>query len=268
MPTEKRARKKEFRDARVAAQQATLRRQRTARLLGVGLVVAALIALALFYGQDDESPAAGTEPTPTPQEITACGADAPPPPQAEQYEGPRQVMERGIDYSALIRTSCGDIALDLLEEETPETVNNFIFLAREGFFEGVIWHRIESNFVIQTGDPNGNAGIPPQGPGYSIEDEFPEKSREYVYGVVAMANSGQPNSGGSQFFIVVHKGPNGEFEPAGLPPQYSIFGLVDESSYETLETIRTLPTRGGNDPVEAVRPIENVYIEVVEIHEA
>ena len=77
--------------------------------------------------------------------------------------------------------------------------------------------------MIQSGDPNGQNGVPPDGPGYTIPDEPPEKSKEYVYGVVGMANSGQPNTGGSQFFIVTRK--NG---PAGYQPFYAIFGEVVE----------------------------------------
>jgi peptidylprolyl isomerase len=149
----------------------------------------------------------------------------------------------------------------LLEDSAPISVNNFVFLAREGFYDGLIWHRVEGDSVIQTGDPNGQNGVEPDGPGYAIDDEPPTKASEYVYGVVGMANSG-PNTGGSQFFIVVHKG-----GPAGFPPNYSIFGEVAESSYEALEAIRKLPTKGGNDPVEAVKPIVPVYIESIDIVE-
>ena len=174
-------------------------------------------------------------------------------------------LQQSADYSALIKTSCGDIELDLLEDKAPQTVANFIFLAQEGFFDGLTWNRIERDFVIQTGDPDGIISNDQVGPGYTIPDELPGSAREYVYGVVAMANDG-PGTGGSQFFIVVHD-PEGR-EHAGIEPEYSIFGRVSEPSYETLDKIARMPVRGGTDVFTSVQPRAPVVIESVEIRTA
>ena len=272
MATEKRARKKAARDAALAAREAEMRRRRWARLGAVGLVIALIVGLAIFSGDDsgdgggnggDSEPAAG-ETSAAPGGV-ACGAEEPPAADPQQYEEPRNVTEEGVDYGAIIQTSCGDIEMDLLEEKAPETVNNFIFLAREGYYDGLIWHRVEPDSVIQTGDPDGVNGQEPDGPGYTIADEFPQEASEYVYGVVGLANAG-PGTGGSQFFIVVHDPDGGE--PAGFQPLYSIFAEVAESSYPTLEEISKQETFGGNDPAQATVPVSPIYIEAIEITES
>jgi cyclophilin family peptidyl-prolyl cis-trans isomerase len=168
----------------------------------------------------------------------------------------------GVDFRAIIKTSCGDIDIDLLEKSAPQTVANFIFLARQGFYDGRLWFRIENNSVIQTGDPNDRNGEPPDGPGYTIPDELPKKAHDYVFGVVGMANTGQPHSGGSQFFIVIHHD-----EPAGYDPRYSIFGKVDASSYDVLDKLGAQKTFGGSDPIKSVTPITPVFIDSVKIIE-
>lgn len=180
------------------------------------------------------------------------------------YEGaPELAVPQGTDYRAVIGTSCGEIEIDLLEETAPKTVANFVFLAKDGYYDGLVWPRIEQDFIIQTGDPDGVIGTEQDGPGYTIPDEPPETGRDYVYGTVAMANDG-PGTGGSQFFIVVHD-PERKTEPAGLEPEYSIFGRVAESSYETLEKIAAMPIEGGTDVPAAVQPRSPVIIESIEI---
>ena len=267
MATDKRARKREAR----AARESELQARRNRRLLAVGLVLVVVIGLALFAslgGGEEGGGGGGVEPKADATEEAAgaaCDAEAPEAADPQQYDqAPELQLEEGVDYGAVIHTSCGDIAMDLFEEEAPVTVNNFVFLAREGFYDGLIWHRVVSNFVIQAGDPDGQNGQPPDDAGYSIEDEFPDKANEYVFGVVAMANTGQPNSGGSQFFIVVHE-PKGK--PAGLQPLYSIFGMVDKASFEAVTEIARQETRGGNDPAEADKPVTPVYIDSIEITE-
>jgi len=172
-------------------------------------------------------------------------------------------LSPNADYTAVIDTSCGEIELDLLEEVAPQTVANFIFLAEEGFYDGLPWPRIERDFVIQTGDPDGVIGTDADGPGYTIPDELPKSGRAYVYGTVAMANNG-PGTGGSQFFIVVHD-PAEKTEPAGIEPEYSIFGQVSEASYGTLEKIAAMPIEGGDVVPDAVRPRTPVVIESIDI---
>ncbi|HJR44304.1 MAG TPA: peptidylprolyl isomerase [Actinomycetota bacterium] len=285
---DKRARKKQHRDEMLAAQQAALSRRRNIRLIGVLTLLVLLVGGAIFFSndeQDEPSPPAAQEEQEQEQDAAtaeaACGAEAPPPPDPKtNYKKPQQVTENGVDYGAVIQTSCGEIVIDLLEDRAPKSVNNFVFLAREGYYDGLIWHRVESNSVLQTGDPNGQNGVPPDGPGYEIPDELPEKSNEYVYGVVGMANAG-PGTGGSQFFIVIQKN-----RPAGYQPFYSIFGEVVEGETDateeeigcnpagsggipTLEAIGCQPTNtGAADGAEAVKPLVPVFIEGIEITEA
>jgi len=114
-------------------------------------------------------------------------------------------------YRALIKTNKGDIQLQLNPAEAPITVNNFVALARDGFYDGVTFHRVVPQFVIQGGDPTGSGS---GGPGYKFQDE--SVKRPYKTGTLAMANAG-PNTNGSQFFICLEDQP-------GLPPNYTIFG--------------------------------------------
>jgi len=277
MAQEKRARKKAARDAALAAQEAEMRRRRWARLGAVGLVLALIVGLAIFTGDDDKGGDGGNEPAASSPEApessapesapaageVACGAEAPEPANPKQYDkAPDLTLEDGVDYSAVIHTSCGDIEMDLLEDKAPQTVANFVFLAEDGFYDGLIWHRVEANAVIQMGDPNGQNGVPPDGPGYDIPDEFPQKAKEYVYGVVGLANAG-PGTGGSQVFIVVHDREGGE--PAGYQPFYTIFGQVSESSYDVLDEISKQETIGGTDPAQATVPVKTIYIDSIEI---
>ncbi len=278
MATDKRARKKGHRDAVQAQRDVLLRRRRLARAAAVVLVLALIGGAAVFAGgggEDDDRPAAATEeptsepterpteePTEPGEDAVACGAKAPPPPSDRQYQEAEQVTEEGVDYHAVIETSCGTIKVDLLEDEAPVTVNNFVFLAKEGFYDGVIFHRVEPAFVIQGGDPTGTGT---GGPGYAFEDELWARPKHYVYGTMSMANSG-PDTNGSQFFFVVHEPRR---QAAGLAPAYTMFGRADKSSYKTLEAIKAVPTFGPQapNPADASRPVETIYIESVEIIE-
>ncbi len=100
-------------------------------------------------------------------------------------------------YTATIETSRGVIVCDLFAKEAPRTVNNFVFLAREGFYDGTVFHRVIANFMIQGGDPTGTGR---GGPGYRFEDEFQGNPHKHAVGSLSMANAG-PNTNGSQFFI-------------------------------------------------------------------
>lgn len=132
----------------------------------------------------------------------------------KQYANPDQVIEAGKSYEATIATSKGDIVIKLHADQAPKSVNNFVFLARDGFYDGLKFHRVVDDFVIQGGCPDGTGR---GGPGYRFEDEAVQG--EYVPGAVAMANSG-PNTNGSQFFICTvddrHK----------LAKSYNLFGQV------------------------------------------
>jgi cyclophilin family peptidyl-prolyl cis-trans isomerase len=148
-------------------------------------------------------------------------------------------------YTATISTSQGDIEIDLFPQEAPQTVNNFVFLARQGFYNGVIFHRTISGFMIQGGDPTGTGT---GGPGYRFNDE--PVQRRYTRGIVAMANAG-PNTNGSQFFIM--------HADAGLPPNYTIFGQVS-SGLDVVDKIAEAPT-GSQDRPRNPTTIESVSIE-------
>jgi len=136
-------------------------------------------------------------------------------------------------YTATIETTVGTMTLELFASEAPKTVNNFVVLARDGFYDGVIFHRVIKGFMIQGGDPQGT-GM--GGPGYRFADE-PVK-RPYTRGTLAMANAG-PNTNGSQFFIMHQDYP--------LPPQYTIFGQL-LSGEDVLDKIANTPTNRQDRP--------------------
>jgi len=227
----------------------------------VALFLLVIVALVVYSGDDGTRRTARDRAQPADLPCPRVEAPEVSPPTFD--DAPDVQLRDGVDYSAVIETSCGAIEIDLLEETAPRTVANFVFLADEGYFDGLTWPRIERDFVIQTGDPDGLVGNENAGPGYTIPDELPRTGREYVYGTVAMANDG-PGTGGSQFFIVVHD-PEERAEPAGLEPEYSIFGRVSETSYETLQKIATMPVKGGDDLYTAVQPRTPVVVESVAI---
>jgi cyclophilin family peptidyl-prolyl cis-trans isomerase len=162
---------------------------------------------------------------------------------------PAMALEAGKDYGAVIKTSKGDIVVDLFEAETPVTVNNFVFLAQEGYYTNVPFHRIIKDFMVQTGDPTGTGA---GSPGYRFQDE--PVTREYTRGTLAMANAG-PNTNGSQFFIVHADSP--------LPKNYTIFGTVVEG-LDTLDAIASVPVRASARGEMSV-PTEPVTLESVEV---
>jgi cyclophilin family peptidyl-prolyl cis-trans isomerase len=163
---------------------------------------------------------------------------------------PAMVVDPSKVYSATLHTSKGDITFDLLMSDAPKTVNNFVFLAREGFYDGSPFHRLIKGFMIQGGDPTGTGR---GGPGYRFADE--RVSRRYERGIVAMANAG-PNTNGSQFFIC--HGRNSE----SLPPNYTIFGKVT-GGLDVVDAIADVPTTGP----ERSTPSETITIDSVTIDE-
>ena len=171
---------------------------------------------------------------------------------SKQYSAPPDmVIDPAKRYQAIMTTNKGTMTFDLFSEETPVTVNSFVFLAREGFYDGVIFHRILSGFMLQGGDPTGTGT---GGPGYKFADE--PVTRDYTPGTLAMANSG-PNTNGSQFFIMHGNVP--------LPKQYTIFGLASEG-LDVVDAIGNTPTKSSPTGEQSV-PLEEVRIESVEIIE-
>jgi peptidyl-prolyl cis-trans isomerase B (cyclophilin B) len=117
---------------------------------------------------------------------------------SKQYSAPPPMtLDTSKKISATFETSRGDIVVDLFPSEAPKTVNNFVFLAREGFYDGTVFHRVIANFMVQGGDPTGTGR---GGPGYKFEDEFKGNTHKHKRGTLSMANAG-PNTNGSQFFI-------------------------------------------------------------------
>ncbi|MHB1006762.1 MAG: peptidylprolyl isomerase [Chloroflexota bacterium] len=166
---------------------------------------------------------------------------------------PPMTIDANKTYSATLRTSLGDIVVELLPKDAPKTVNNFVFLARDGFYDNVKFHRIIKGFMAQTGDPAGNGT---GGPGYRFEDE--PVTRKYERGIVAMANAG-PNTNGSQFFIM--------HQNYGLQPNYTIFGQVkDAKSLETLDKIANVPVSRSPQGEMSI-PMQDVRITGVDVAE-
>jgi cyclophilin family peptidyl-prolyl cis-trans isomerase len=167
---------------------------------------------------------------------------------AKEYaSAPELTIELDTTFTALLHTNHGDITIELDAARSPQTVNNFVFLARDGFYDGVIFHRVVPGFVVQGGDPTGTGR---GGPGYRFRDEL-EGDGNYARGVVAMANAG-PHTNGSQFFICL--------DNVGLPHAYTIFGRVTDGM-EAVDSIAGQPRSGE-------KPIDDCTIESVEITES
>jgi len=171
--------------------------------------------------------------------------------EAKTMEKPTMQIDKNKTYTATLKTSEGDIVIELTAKDTPITVNNFVYLAKNKFYDNTIFHRVIDGFMIQGGDPLGNGT---GGPGYKFDDE-PFKG-EYTKGTVAMANSG-PNTNGSQFFIM--------HADNQLPPNYVIFGKVSEGM-DVVDKIATAPVSMSASG-EPSKPVEPVVVNSVEISE-
>lgn len=148
------------------------------------------------------------------------------------------------DYTAVLQTDLGEITVSLEAEKAPRTVNNFVFLARQGYYDGVIFHRVIEGFMAQSGDPTGTGR---GGPGYTFDDEFHPDLRHDSPGVLSMANRG-PDTNGSQFFITFAATP-------WLDDKHSVFGRVAEG----MDVLLSVPPRDPNErnaPAINIRGIE------------
>lgn len=185
---------------------------------------------------------------------TACAGSTPEQVAPMVFAEPEdQRLNATETVRAVITTSCGNITVELDPGIAPETVNSFVFLARAGYFDGTVSHRVLPGFVMQAGDPTATGS---EGPGYTIPDELPAAGFLYERGTLAMANSG-PNTSGSQFFVMLGDAP--------LPPDYSVFGKVVDG-FETLDQVAALPL-GVNRFGELSVPLETLYLEKVTIAE-
>lgn len=169
---------------------------------------------------------------------------------------PAMEIDPTKDYRATIVTNKGQLTLELFAKDAPKTVNNFVFLAKEGFYQNVLFHRVIKDFMVQTGDPRGTGS---GGPGYKFADEL-DSSVRYEKGIVAMANAG-PNTNGSQFFIC-----NGQdSESLNSYPMYTIFGRVIEG-VNTLDAISSVKV-SANGMGELSSPDEEVFIHNIIVYE-
>ena len=265
MPDPKRERQRQNREAARAAQlEAARQAKRKQSVIRVAVVAAlavvlAVLAAALFSGNGDDTTAAGDSTTTTSAATTTtenpavaaiqCN-DTEPPENADRptfTEPPAMQIDPAKKYTAIMKTSCGDITIELDAEGAPKTVNNFVFLARNDFYDGVTFHRVVDDFVVQGGDPEGTGS---GGPGYEFEDELPQDG--YEIGSLAMANSGA-DTNGSQFFIVTGEG------GAQLPNKYSRFGMVTAG----LDVAQKLESFAQPDQ----KPSRPLYIFDIEIKE-
>jgi peptidyl-prolyl cis-trans isomerase B (cyclophilin B) len=209
-------------------------------LLAVGVVAAILIGRDGGDNSDDSATTASAD---------GCKqVEAPDPKKDVSFGAPDQTVEKGETLTAVVETSCGSFEIALDAQRAPKTVNSFVFLSEEGFYDGLTFHRVAPGFVIQGGDPLGTGT---GGPGYTV-DEKPPANLAYTKGVVAMAKSSAepPGRSGSQFFVVLSA-------DAGLPPEYALVGKVDEG-LDVVERIGDLGT-----PAE--QPKQTVLIEKITI---
>jgi cyclophilin family peptidyl-prolyl cis-trans isomerase len=208
-------------------------------LVAIGVVAAILIGRG-GDGDDDSTTTAAS--------ASGCEQVEAPKPKDVGYGAPKQTVSKGEKLTAVVKTSCGNFEIRLDAARAPKTVNSFVFLSEEGFYDGLTFHRVAPGFVIQGGDPLGSGT---GGPGYSV-DEQPPANLAYTKGVVAMAKSSAepPGRSGSQFFVVLSA-------DAGLPPEYALVGEVSEG-FDVVERIGKLGTPSQ-------KPKQAVLIEEISI---
>jgi cyclophilin family peptidyl-prolyl cis-trans isomerase len=250
--------------ARRAAERRHRRRQRiVATAVGLFLVVGLVSGLGVVFltgGKAKTAAKPSSTPTPSPTvspgSSVACGASVPEGAFVDKpnfKKAPPVTIDKSKTYTVSMKTSCGTIELKLFPKDAPLAVNSFVFLAMKHFFDGLTFHRVVANFVIQGGDPKGTGE---GGPGYTFKDEL-NNDLKYELGTLAMANSGA-DTNGSQFFIVA--GSDG----TSLPKNYTIFGKVSKGM-DVVQAIDALPTVGGNDPKSKDKTLATVYIDKVTV---
>jgi peptidyl-prolyl cis-trans isomerase B (cyclophilin B) len=233
------------RSPRVPAVQGQGPDRRLIILAGFALIAVAVVA-AILIGRSGGGSEGGSSTTAGPN---GCKEVEPPEPKQVSLKAPKQTVQKGEKLTAVVRTSCGTFDIALATGEAPKTANSFAYLAEEGFYDDLTFHRVIPGFVVQGGDPLGTGS---GGPGYSV-DERPPGNLSYTKGTVAMAKTGAepPGRSGSQFFVVV--------EPdAGLPPEYALVGKVDKG-YDVVARIAKQGTPEGTPKQTIV--MEKVTIE-------
>ena len=186
--------------------------------------------------------------------FSACSSNSEKGVKIMQWPNPPPMsINQDKEYLATIKTNFGDIVVQLFSKDAPIAVNNFVFLARQGFYDGVKFHRVVRGFVIQGGDPTGTGA---GGPGYKFADE--KVTRDYVVGTLAMANAG-PNTNGSQFFITLAN------LSGSLSKNYTIFGVVT-GGFNIVQKIGDVPVRAAPTG-EVSLPTVDVHVESITIEE-
>jgi peptidyl-prolyl cis-trans isomerase B (cyclophilin B) len=218
-------------------------------VLVVFAVIAAVIVAAVLLGQGDDDSDDTTTPS-TQANTSGCEEVETPDPKTVSFKAPKQVLKEGEPATAVVKTSCGTFEIELDTERAPKTANSFAFLAEEGFYDDLTFHRVVPGFVIQGGDPEGTGA---GGPGYSVDEE-PPPNLAYTKGIVAMAKTSAepPGRSGSQFYVVTGA-------DAGLPPEYALVGKVTEG-FDAVSRIEEL---GGAEE----KPKQPVVIEEVTIEQ-
>jgi cyclophilin family peptidyl-prolyl cis-trans isomerase len=256
--TDRRRRQKEQRAARRQAEKKQRARKELGRRLGTafifGLVVVAIVTVGTVFGGDEGQLPGSYEGFRN--QPTACGADQPDPEPVLTFSGPEPQSDITPETTviATLETSCGGVAIELDPAGQPETANSFVFLAREGFFDGQVFHRVVEGFRVFSGDPEANGR---GSPGYQIPDEFPADDFVYTPGMVVMDNLGKGTTG-SQFFILIGEA------AATLNPQFNLLGEL-VSGQETLDLIADVETVVQPGSRERSLPTETVYIERVTV---
>lgn len=263
MPSEKRQRKRMNRQARVATLRAARRRQRRrTQIVAVVILAAVVTAIVLLAADSGRREVATTSRTTVARATTTtAGEPAPCPapdgssPKRRQFSAPfGTCIDPARTYTAVVATDVGTFRIRLDAARAPRTVNNFVSLARYHFYDGLTFHRVVPDFVIQGGDP---AGDGTGGPGYTFPDELPDPG-DYHAGSVAMANSG-PDTNGSQFFVVTtDNGAKQLVEAVGGQARYSLFGTVVEG----MDVVRRIEADGQpGGPPRVVHTITSITIE-------
>jgi peptidylprolyl isomerase len=221
----------------------------------LGLVLGLLISRAAAPADQAAAPTVAADVAPTvavaptdaaaPTPAPVVNADVLPTASTYTYSAPPPMtIDPAKKYTATILTPRGNIVIALRPDIAPQTVNNFVFLARQNFYNGLTWHRVLQGFMAQGGDPQGDGT---GGPGYAVPAEFTEKILYDKPGIVAMARANDPNSAGSQFFITT--------APATfLNNQYTIFGEVVQGQ----DIVDGIPLRDPQNPADTAKPGETI----------
>jgi cyclophilin family peptidyl-prolyl cis-trans isomerase len=248
VPSEKRERQKAGRAARQEAIRAAQKRRAARRRLMLLAIPAAIFAFligrALLSGDDSGG---DTEVAATTDKAAPCPKENDQERRATFEAAQKDCIDENKTYVAKVSTDVGDFTVELDAKRAPTTVNNFVVLSRYHFYDGLTFHRVVKDFVIQGGDPAGNGQ---GGPGYKFADEV-TPDLKYPAGSVAMANSGA-NTNGSQFFVVTSDGG----PAATLPPNYTRFGTVTEG----MDVVKKIEADAGEPPT-TIHKINSITIE-------